>query len=76
MIEEVEVSVAKSEPEEAVKKNEDAAKETSGKKLPAKTKMLDEDTVKQAAEMATLDATAKAIKTIPKTAAGFEKDIH
>ena len=38
--------------------------------------MLDEDTVKQAAERATLEATSATINSIPKTAAGFEKDFH
>lgn len=72
-IEEVETPVKESPPTEA--KNE-SAKKSGGKKLPAKTKMLDEDTVKQAAERATIEANNAAIKTVPKTAAGFEKDYH
>lgn len=40
------------------------------------TKNLDEDTRNKASEIASLEANEAALKTIPKTSAGFEKDFN
>ena len=46
------------------------------KAKPAKqTKMLDKDTVEKAAAQASQEASNAALQSIPKTAAGFEKDL-
>lgn len=41
-----------------------------------KTKNLDKDTVDKAAEIASKEANEAALKSIPKTSAGFEKDFN
>lgn len=38
--------------------------------------MLDAETVGKASEMASSEAASQALKNIPKTAAGLEKDFH
>lgn len=40
------------------------------------TKNLDKNTVNAASEIATKEANEAAMKSIPKTAAGFEKDFN
>lgn len=48
----------------------------AGSSKPARTKMLDKETVEKAANLASDQATQQALKNIPKTAAGLEKDFN
>ena len=76
-IEEVEV---KSEVKETIKTPSSPVKEEEAtpKKVVKgnKTKNLDAETVSKAANLATQEASNLVLKSIPKTAAGFEKDYN
>ena len=77
-IEEVEV---KSEVKETIKTPSSPVKEeeeATPKKVVKgnKTKNLDAETVSKAANLATQEAANLVLKSIPKTAAGFEKDYN
>lgn len=64
-------------PEEKVTKGQfSAASSAPTPARPKQTKMLDKETVDKAATLATDQATQLALKNIPKTAAGLEKDFN
>ena len=67
---------AKQEEEQPKTEKIEEVKELPDKKATKKTKMLDKDTVQKASELASTEASQKALKSIPKTAAGLEKDYN
>jgi len=75
-IQEVDSTPAPAKTESPVKST--PAQNDSGKKpkVVNKTKLLDSEMVEQAAARASADASEQAMKSIPKTAAGFEKDFN
>ena len=70
-IQEVDVSAKKEELEVAEASLEQPVIKKSGH-----TKTLDKSTVEKAAEIATIKANEAALKSIPKTSAGLEKDFN
>lgn len=62
--------------EEELETSETPFEEKVVKKKSGHTKTLDQNTVEKAAEIATLKANEAALKSIPKTSAGLEKDYN
>ena len=63
-------------PPTAAPKSEESAEKPKSKAVGSNTKILDKMTVEKAAQMASQEANSQVLKSIPKTAAGFEKDFN
>lgn len=68
----------KEEPKKQEKdeENESEQKPKKEKRVVNNTKLLNKDVIDKASAQASHEASIEALKTIPKTAAGFEKDFN
>lgn len=75
-IQEVSSETKKEEPKKEELEVEESTEEVPKKKKGNMTKMLDEETVAQAAARATTQQTQAVLNSVPKTASGLEKDFN